>query len=115
MNPVSGLPFPDAEPLLDMRDYLVNGWVASGGATFAIQPDRNTLMLIMRVRGDNATSRLIAEGLPFAPPYAVRFQGLYANESVWIAMGNTGTLLLQSGAPPFPGEITSIQTLPKRA
>lgn len=114
MNPISGLPFPDAEPLFDMREYLVNGWVASGAATFAIQPGRNTLLIVMRVRGDNASSRIVAEGLPFEPPYAVRFQGLHGNDSVWISMGNTGTLLLTAGTAPFPGEITSIQTLPRR-
>lgn len=115
--PAISQPFPDALPFFDIRQFLANGWTSAGAYTFAVRPDGNALDLMLRVRGDNATSSAIAEGIPISPAYGVRFQGHYSEtgESVWISMSNVGRLVVSGlGGGPFPGEISAIVRMPMK-
>lgn len=115
--PVISQPYQDSMPFFDIRQYLVNGWVSAGTHTFAVRPYGNALDLMLRVRGDNATSSAIAEGIPISPAYAVRFQGHYSEtgESVWISMSGVGRLVVSGlGNGPIPGEISAIIRMPMR-
>lgn len=115
--PVISQPYPDSMPFFDIRQFLVNGWASAGTHTFAVRPDGNALDLMLRVRGDNATSSAIAEGIPISPAYAVRFQGHYSEtgESVWISMSGVGRLVVSGlGNGPIPGEISAIIRMPMK-
>lgn len=116
LTPLSNQPYPAVNPFLDIRPYLINGWRAAGSQTFSVIPSGNTLTLSMRVFGDQAMGSQIAEGVPIAPPYVIRFFGDHNNSQVRLAMnGNGGIFVYGLGAGPIEGEISAIQTMPRRA
>lgn len=116
LNPVSNQPYPNVNPLLDLRPYLVNGWRASGSQTFSVISLGNLLVLSMRVFGDEATGGQIAEGIPIRPPYVVRFYGDYNSSQVRLAMNSSGGVFIYGlGSGPFEHELSVIATMPRRA
>lgn len=113
--PAINQPYPETMPWLDVRQYLVNGWVATTAQTFAIRPDGNALDLSYRLKGADATSSIIAEGIPIAPPFNVRFQGYLLGQSVWLSLDQNGIMRITSaGQPPYGDEVYGIARMPRK-
>lgn len=105
-------PFPDARPFYDIREFLVNGWASVSNETFAVRPDGNALDLMLRVRGDNATSSNIAQDIPFAPPYTVRFPAYFDGTMRWVILDQLGRLAVLDGIT--RGELSGIVRMPMK-
>lgn len=115
LNPLNHQPYPNVNPFLDIRPYLINGWRAAGTQTFSVISLGNALLLSMRVFGDEATSAQIADGIPLRPPYVVRFYADHQNTQVRMAMNGAGGLFVYGlGNGPIEGEISVIQMMPRR-
>lgn len=59
---LAGQSYPDLDPCIDIRPFLINGWGQKGNAACAIRAEGNTMQVIARLT--IGTDRIITSGMP---------------------------------------------------